>query len=170
MVAAPEDRRMASIRHTGSGFTDVREAPDDYVAVVDPKSLAEQYAALWNEPDPNVRRTIIRMLWAPDGEHILDPPQELRRPAQALGFEAPTLEMRGYGTIETRAARAYEEFVAPGEYVFRPRDNAARLRNIVKFNWEMVSTTTGNVAGVGLEVLVLNDQGHISIDYQFVEG
>jgi len=43
-------------------------------------------------------------------------------------------------------------------------------RNIVKFNWEMVSTTTGNVAGVGLEVLVLNDQGHITIDYQFVEG
>jgi len=40
----------------------------------------------------------------------------------------------------------------------------------VKFNWEMVSTTTGNVAGVGLEVLVLNDQGHITIDYQFVEG
>jgi hypothetical protein len=54
--------------------------------------------------------------------------------------------------------------------VFRPRDNAARLRNIVKFNWEMVSTTTGEVAGVGLEVLVLDDQGRITVDYQFIEG
>lgn len=60
--------------------------------------------------------------------------------------------------------------MAPGAYVFRPRDNAARLRNIVKFNWEMVSTTTGEVAGVGLEVLVLDDQGRIRIDYQFIEG
>jgi hypothetical protein len=85
-------------------------------------------------------------------------------------LEAPTLEVRGYAAIQTRAARAYQEFVAPGEYVFRPRDNAARLRNIVEFNWEMVSTTTGEVAGVGLEVLVLDDQGRITVDYQFIEG
>ena len=143
---------------------------DAVVAVVDPKRLAERYAALWNQPDPEVRRRIIRELWAPGGEHVLEPPQELRRPAQALGFEAPTLEIRGYAAIQTRAARAYEEFVAPGEYVFRARDNAARLRNLVKFNWEMVSTTTGKVAGVGLEVLVLDDQGRIAVDYQFVEG
>jgi len=153
-----------------NGFTDVSDTPDDAVAVVDPKRLAERYVALWNQPDPDVRRTIIRELWVPTGEHILDPPQELRQPAHALGFEAPTLETRGYAAIQTRAARSYQEFVAPGQYVFRPRDNAARLRNIVKFNWEMVSTATGEVAGVGLEVLVLDDQGRITIDYQFVEG
>ncbi len=134
------------------------------------RSVAERYVALWNEPDPDVRRTIIRELWAPAGEHILDPPQELRQAARALGFHAPTLEVRGYAAIETRAARAHEAFVAPGEYVFRARDNAARLRNIVKFNWEMVSTATGKVEGVGLEVLVLDGEGRISIDYQFIEG
>jgi len=69
-----------------------------------------------------------------------------RQPAHALGFEAPTLEIRGYA------------------------GNAARLRNILKFNWEMVSTATGEVAGVGLEVLVLDERGRITTDYQFVEG
>jgi hypothetical protein len=53
--------------------------------------------------------------------------------------------------------------------VFRSRDNAAVLRNIVKFNWEMVSTATGEVAGAGLEVLMLDDQGRITTDSQFVE-
>jgi hypothetical protein len=54
--------------------------------------------------------------------------------------------------------------------VFRPRDNAARLRNLVKFNWELVSRATGEVAAVGLDVLVLDDQGRITVDYVFVEG
>jgi hypothetical protein len=164
---------MAGMRDDGdttNSRTDLLDIPGEDVAVVDPASLAERYVALWNEPDPDVRRTIIRGLWAPAGEHVLDPPQELRQPAHALGFEAPTLEVRGYAAIETRAVRAYEEFVAPGQYVFRPRDNAARLYNIVKFNWEMVSTATGEVAGVGLEVLVLDERGRITTDYQFVEG
>jgi hypothetical protein len=164
---------MAGMRDdsdTANGRTDVPDAPADDATMVDPKSLAERYVGLWNEPDPDVRRTIIRGLWAPAGEHILDPPQELRQPARALGFEAPTLEVRGYAAIERRAGRAYEEFVAPGQYVFRPRANAARLRDIVKFNWEMVSTATGEVAGVGLEVLVLDERGRITTDYQFIEG
>jgi hypothetical protein len=53
--------------------------------------------------------------------------------------------------------------------VFRSRDNAARLRNVVKFNWEMVASSTGAVAGVGLDVLVLDDDGRITTDFQFVE-
>jgi hypothetical protein len=34
--------------------------------------------------------------------------------------------------------RSYQDFVAPGEFSFRRRDNAARLDDVVKFNWEMV--------------------------------
>src|SRR6266540_991264 len=82
----------------------------------------------------------------------------------------PKALVERYMALETRVARAYEEFVAPGEYVFRPRDNAARLRNLVKFNWELVSRATGEVAAVGLDVLTLDDQGRITVDYVFVEG
>jgi hypothetical protein len=150
-------------------------APDGFVpaaevVAVRPSALAERYVALWNEPDADVRARMIRELWAPDGEHVLDPPQELRETARALGFEAPTLELRGYAALEARAARAYEEFVAPGDHAFRLRDNAAGLRNVVTFNWEMISTVTGEVAGVGLEVLELDDTGRITTDYQFIEA
>jgi hypothetical protein len=44
-----------------------------------------------------------------------------------------------------------------------------RLHDVVKFNWEMVPRGGGAVAGVGLEVLVLDDDGRIRIDYQFIE-
>jgi len=79
-----------------------------------PKKLAERYVALWNEPDAEARRTMIRELWPPAGEHVLDPPQELRKTANALGFDAPTLEIRGYQALEARATRAYEKLFASG--------------------------------------------------------
>ncbi len=66
--------------------------------------------------------------------------------------------------------RAYKEFVAPGEFIFRPRRNVARLHDVVKFNWEMVPKGGGEAAGVGLEFLVLDHDGRIRIDYQFIDG
>ena len=66
--------------------------------------------------------------------------------------------------------RAYQEFVAPGEFTFKPRDNADRLHNVVKFNWEMVPSSGGEAAGVGLEILMLDEDGRIKTDYQFIEG
>jgi hypothetical protein len=52
---------------------------------------------------------------------------------------------------------------------FRARDNAARLDDVVKFNRETVRTSDGQVAAVGLEILMLDDNGRIRIDYQFIE-
>jgi hypothetical protein len=134
------------------------------------RQLTDRYVSLWNEPDPAVRGAIVKELWAPGGEHVLQPPQNLREQAQAVGFDAPTLEIRGHAAITARAGRAFERFVAPGQHRFRSRDNAIRLRNVVKFNWEMVSTTTGEVAAVGLEMLVLDENEQIAIDYQFIEA
>jgi hypothetical protein len=159
---------MQTSSDTVDSFAGRDDAGDDQR--LDPTSLVERYVALWNEPDPDARGRMIRALWAPAGEHVLDPPADHRQTAQAIGFEAPTLEIRGYSAIETRAARAFDEFVASGEYVFRARPNAARLRNVVKFKWEMISTATGDIAGVGLDVFVLDDRGRIEVDYQFVES
>jgi hypothetical protein len=58
----------------------------------------------------------------------------------------------------------------PGNFAFRARDNAGRPGDIVKFAWEMVTTGSGGVAGVGLEILILDDDGRIRIDYQFIEA
>jgi hypothetical protein len=42
-----------------------------------------------------------------------------------------------------------------------------RLHGVVKFSWETVSVDTGDVAGGGLEILVLDDDGRIKADYMF---
>jgi hypothetical protein len=111
----------------------------------------------------------IAELWTEDGVQFLQPPQEVLKTAAALGL-TPTLEARGHDELEPRVTRSYEESIAPGEFVFSARDNAARLGNVVKFNWEMVTSGSGEVAGVGLEVLILHDDGRIRIDYQFIEA
>jgi hypothetical protein len=134
---------------------------------MDPKELADRYVAVWIEPDTEQRRKRIAQLWAEDGVHILEPPLEVRETAATLGM-TPTLKARGHDALQVRVTRSYEQFIAPGEFVFRARDNAARLDDVVKFSWEMVRTNDGEVSGVGLEVLVLDDD-RIRVDYQFIE-
>jgi hypothetical protein len=137
--------------------------------LIDPKELADRYVAVWIQPDADRRHKAIAQLWTEDGVQLLQPPQEVLKTAAGLGL-TPTLEVRGHDEFEVRVTRAYEEFIAPGEFVFRARDNAARLGNVVKFNWEMVPVGGGEVAAVGLEILVLDDDGRIRTDYQFIEA
>ena len=66
--------------------------------------------------------------------------------------------------------RSHDEFVARGGFVFRPAGDATRLRDVVKFRWEMVPRDGGDVAGKGLQVLVLDADGRIRLDYQFIES
>ncbi|MQY10978.1 hypothetical protein SRB5_10920 [Streptomyces sp. RB5] len=132
--------------------------------------LTDRYVALWNEPDAERRRTTIRELWSDDAVHVLQPPQEILQSAEGLGFDRLVLEARGHRALEFRVTRAYEEFVAPGTFAFRSRGNADRLHDIVKFGWEMTHRDGGEVAAVGLEILVLGPDGRIVGDYQFIEG
>jgi hypothetical protein len=87
---------------------------------------------------------------------VLEPPTDVR-------------QARGHAELEARVARAYEEFVAPGTFHFRPRDNAVRLGDAVKFGWEMIDAG-GEVAGAGLEFVLLDPDGRIRSDYRFIEG
>jgi hypothetical protein len=135
----------------------------------DPNELADRYVGLWNEPNADLRGSTIRELWTEDGVHILQPPEEVRKAAAGLALDA-VFEARGSDALEARVARAYDEFIAPGVFEFRRRPNVARLHNVVKFNWEMVRKSDGEVAGVGLEFLILDDNGRIRSDYQFIES
>jgi len=134
---------------------------------ISPQDLADRYMAQWTEPDAAGRRAAIERLWAEDGIHILQPPVEIREIAAKLGFEQPTLEAQGYDAIEIRVARSHERFVEKGGFTFRSRADAVRLHGVVKFGWETVSVETGDVAGGGLEILVLDDDGRIKADYMF---
>ncbi len=133
------------------------------------RELVSRYVAVWTEPDAELRRKAIQELWAEDGAHILQPPQEIRQAAAGLGFPSATLQARGHDELEARVTRSYQDFVAPGQFTFKARDNADRLHNVVKFTWDMVPAGGGEAAGTGLEILVLDEDGRIEADYQFIE-
>jgi hypothetical protein len=132
--------------------------------------LAERYVALWNEAEPDRRRRMIAELWTEGGEHILQPPEEIREVAArpGLGMTA-ILEARGYAEIEIRAKTAYEQWVESEGLTFRRRDDAERLGDVVKFHWEGVAKD-GEVFAVGLNFLILAADGRIERDYTFVVG
>src|SRR5918992_5824638 len=130
--------------------------------------LAAKYVALWNEPDAGRRRGMIAKLWAEDGRHILQPPQEIRVIAAQPGIAMTAiLQAQGYEEIEARAASAYEHWVGSEGLSFRGRDDADRLGDVVKLHWEAVGKD-GTVFAVGLSFLILAADCRIERDYTFV--
>jgi len=113
--------------------------------------FVNRYVALWNEPDPQSRRSAIGALWAKDGRYV-----------------DPTVEDRGHTAIEAAVAKAYDEFVAKG-FVFKSANNADGHHNAVKFNWRMMPAGGGDTAAVGFDFFVLDEDGRIQSDYQFIE-
>ncbi|WP_338702486.1 hypothetical protein V2W30_34305 [Streptomyces sp. Q6] len=138
------------------------------MAHIDAQDLADRYAAVWNEPDPGLRRKAVEDLWARDGVHVLRPPQEMRAEAGRLGFADAVLVARGHTELTARVARAHEEFVASGEFTFRAApDAAAALEDVVTFRWQSVRVASGEVTGGGLEFVTVDEDGRITRDYQF---
>ena len=135
-----------------------------------PTELSERYVALWNEPDPERRRATVRELWTEDGGQLLDPPQEIREQAAALGFFASVLEARGHAAVEQRVAIAYEQFVAPGDAAFRPRGTPVQLGNVLKFDWEYAPLDVGAAISGWTEFALLTPDGRIRTDYQFIDS
>src|SRR3954452_3308264 len=132
------------------------------------QALAEKYMALWNEPDNGRRRRIIAELWAEDGTHILQPPEEIRAIAAQPGLAMTAiLKAQGYAEIEARAAGVYGHWVGSEGFSFRGRDDADRLDDVVKLHWEAVARD-GAVFAVGLSFLVLAADGLIEHDYTFI--
>jgi hypothetical protein len=118
---------------------------------LNPQELAARYVAVWNESSPSVRRQRIAELWAPDGVHYVR-----------------TREARGYEALEKRVAESHEKNVRRTPNRFRAVRNAQALRDTVTFNWEMIAPDGEKVLAVGLEFLVVDDQGRIVADYQYV--
>ena len=132
--------------------------------------LAQTYVALWNEPDADRRRRMIAKLWAEDGRHTLQPPQEIRAIAAQPGIAMTAiLEAQGYEEIEARATSVFEHWVGSEGLSFRGREDADRLADVVKLHWEAVDKD-GTVSAVGLSFLVLAADGRIERDYTFIVG
>jgi len=114
--------------------------------------LVDRYVALWNEPDNEKRRWAISELFTADAAHL-----------------TPSLEAHGHTELERRVRSAFKRFVGNGRYIFVPLDNVDSHHGTVKFNWAMRPANGGDVVAVGFDFLLLDSDGRIRVDYQFIE-
>jgi hypothetical protein len=135
-----------------------------------PNELADRYVAMWNEPSPEARRATVRELWAEDGVHILQPPEEAAKLAARPGIGLTAVfQARGHEELTARVESAYTEFVGSGQLTFRRRGEVARVHDAVRLSWEAV-LASGEVGGWGTDFLILDANGRIRADYQFIEA
>lgn len=116
-----------------------------------PNEFADRYVAVWNETDPQARRKGVEELWAPDGRY-----------ANAVA------ESRGHEAIAAQVGYAHDAY-AEGGITFRSCNNANGQHNTLRFNWVMVSATTGALEAVGFDFVILDDEGRIVADHQFFD-
>jgi hypothetical protein len=119
----------------------------------DIQTLVQDYIAVWNEPDAERRRRLIRTLWQEDAHHL-----------------ARTLEAVGHAGIEKRVADAYDKWVKEKGCVFRLRDGVDGHHGTVKLRWDMLPAAGGEVISIGFDFLVLGGDGRIRTGYQFIEA
>jgi hypothetical protein len=134
------------------------------------KQLLDRYLAQWNEPDPDRRAGLIRQVWAADAVQVLvNPPEAIREGAAHYGIAAPPLVVRGHDAFDARVGRAYEMFIAPGQYVFELLGEPVRQAGAaVSFTWVMRDRADGSTAGSGFDVLTFDADARIRTDHQFV--
>ena len=134
------------------------------------KQLTDRWIAQWNEPEPQKRRRLIGEVWAEDGfQMMVNPPQGIRDTAASYGVPFPAVEIRGYDAMYARVTRAYEMFIAPGQYVFEQHGDPVRHAGAaVALTWLMRSRADGSRAGSGLEVLTFDIDGRVRSCHEFV--
>jgi hypothetical protein len=139
-------------------------------ADIELKQLIDRWIAQWNEPRPDERRRLIREIWAEDGYQVMvNPPQGIRETAAHYGIPAPSIEIRGHDALDARVTRAYEMFIANGEYAFERHGEVIRhVGAAVALSWVMRSRADGSIAGSGLDVLTFGPGGQVRTDHQFV--
>ena len=114
--------------------------------------FARRYIAVWNEPDPAVRRKQIAELFADDADHY-----------------TPSVHAHGHAALDERIISAYTRWVLAGEYRFEAVPGANGHHDAVRFTWHMVHLADRQVISVGFDLITVDDEGRILTDYQFVD-
>jgi hypothetical protein len=113
------------------------------------RTITDRYVAVWNEPDPQSRRTAIASLWEPDGVEYVE----------------GGIQFRGHEELDRRIAGAYDEFVGSRKYHAMMADDASRHDDLVTFTVQL-STHEGEVAWAARVFVLLGEAGCIREDYQ----
>jgi hypothetical protein len=112
-------------------------------------SLIEQYVAVWNEPDTEMRRRRIATVWVPNGTTCYR-----------------LLDARGHEAIEARVTGSWDRWVREGKFIFCAL-KAVRCQQAIRLNFAMLATNSGKVEANGLSYLLVDQNDRIVHDYQF---
>jgi hypothetical protein len=110
-----------------------------------------QYVATWNEPDADIRRKWIPGVWS-----------------ERASLYNRIKEYHGHAGVEAAVQRSHDLFGSRG-FLFRPREQPVSHHRGVRFTWEMITPVDGTVDSIGTQFLLLEDDGRIRLDYQFIE-
>jgi len=112
-------------------------------------TIVDGYIAMWNETDPERRRSIIEQTFTEDGSYV-----------------DPQAEVAGAEGINALVAAVQEQF--PGHrFVLASGPDAHHDR--VRFTWQLVADGGAEVA-TGLDVAVVADDGRLRAVTGFLEA
>ena len=120
-------------------------------AMTDFNDFAARYVAVWNEPDPDLRRKAMAGIWGADARYC-------NGQAEYTGHEA----------IDRAVTASHDRWVGHG-YNFRSCKNAEGHHDGVRFSWDMVPAGGGDAETTGSEFVILGRDGRIRHDYQFID-
>jgi hypothetical protein len=121
----------------------------DRGAMNDVTTLIDNYIAIWNEPDADRRRALIRETYTEDARYL-----------------DPLMAGEGHGGLDTMIAAAQQQF--PGhrfELAGAPDAHSDRVR----FTWHLVGAGGGAPVAVGHDFARLADDGRIADVTGFLE-
>jgi nuclear transport factor 2 (NTF2) superfamily protein len=113
-------------------------------------ALIRKYVASWNEEDAAARRRVIDEVWAADGV-----------------YRNASTEFAGQSGIAEAVSEAYEAFTTNG-YMFRVATIDTN-HDAVRYRWEMVPAAGGDPDSIGTHVAMLDMDGRLISDHQFID-
>jgi hypothetical protein len=112
-------------------------------------TIVDGYIAMWNETDPERRRSIIEQTWTEDGTYV-----------------DPHAEVAGVEGLDALVAAVQEQF--PGHrFVLAAGPDAHHDR--VRFTWQLVGDG-GDAIATGMDVGVVAADGRLSAVTGFLEA
>jgi SnoaL-like protein len=114
------------------------------------EAILDFYTQAWNEGDPGKRHDLVARLYAADAYYANQ------------GNEFP-----GIAEVERALTRNYDGFLSKG-FTFEIADGAAAHHGSVRVTWRMLAPDGVTVAAAGMQFLILDDDGLVTRDYQFI--
>lgn len=118
----------------------------------EPNEIVDRYLAMMNEPDPAARQELIAALWAADGTMVRD-----------------FITRTGRAAILAESGDAHGVHVAQGRMFCSGRRTHAH-HDVVKFTWRLAAHEGEPPTARGTDLLILDADGRIKVDYRFDEA